>query len=432
VTSPAAAGCFIGVDLGTSGCRAIAIDAEGVVLGERRTDLPPSLRPCDTCREQRPVDWWRAVCDTVGGLAAALDRPATAISVDGTSSTLALYDAAGKPCSPALMYDDARARAEAATIDALAPVDCAARGPTSALAKLLHLSAQSSAKDAAFALHQADWIAARLGGRLGISDENNALKLGYDPVAQRWPDWLAALPLRRDLLPRVVPAGTILGRIDAGVADRLALPHGCLVVSGTTDSNAATLAAGVTQPGDAVTSLGSTLVLKILARQAINDGAHGIYSHRLGDLWLAGGASNSGGAVLRHFFTPAQIEQLSRRIDPAQPSPLRYYPLLQPGERFPHHDPDWPPVMGPRPADDAAFLHGLLEGMARIERVGYDRLAELGAPRPGRVFSSGGGAVNATWRAIRARLLGVPVLQATHAEAAYGTALLARRAVSAG
>jgi len=118
------------------------------------------------------------------------------------------------------------------------------------------------------------------------------------------------------------------------------------------------------------------------------------------------------------------------RWEPGQPSPLDYYPLPRPGERFPVADPTLPPRLEPRPADAAAFLHGLLEGMARIETLGYRRLAELGAPYPLRVLTTGGGAINATWTAIRARLLGVPVTAVEDRGAAYGAALLARQGLA--
>ncbi|HDO34643.1 MAG TPA: carbohydrate kinase, partial [Chromatiales bacterium] len=106
---------------------------------------------------------------------------------------------------------------------------------------------------------------------------------------------------------------------------------------------------------------------------------------------------------------------------------LGYYPLLAPGERFPIADPDLAPRLTPRPADDARFFQGLLEGIARIEARGYRLLAELGAPYPVSVRTVGGGARNAPWRRIRERLLGVPVPASEHEDAAYGAALLARR-----
>lgn len=71
-----------------------------------------------------------------------------------------------------------------------------------------------------------------------------------------------------------------------------------------------------------------------------------------------GGASNTGGAVLRQHFTNQQLQELSEQINTAQPSGLDYYPLTQPGERFPMNDPHMQPRLQPRPADDALFLHG--------------------------------------------------------------------------
>jgi xylulokinase len=185
----------------------------------------------------------------------------------------------------------------------------------------------------------------------------------------------------------------------------------------------------VTAPGEAVTSLGSTLVLKLLSTTPVNNGQFGIYSHRLGDLWLVGGASNTGGAVLQQFFSSAELARLSCEIQPDRESPIDYYPLLKPGERFPINDPALPPRLEPRPVDDVAFLHGLLESMARIEARGYQLLQTLGAPPLTRVYTAGGGAKNSAWTAIRSRQLGVPVLPSVQTEAAYGTALLAQRSV---
>ncbi len=85
----------------------------------------------------------------------------------------------------------------------------------------------------------------------------------------------------------------------------------------------------------------------------------------------SGGASNTGGAVLKQFFNSQQLEELSQRVDSSVPSPLDYYPLTSPGERFPVNDPDMQPRLSPRPEDDAAFLHGLLEGIARVEGQAY-------------------------------------------------------------
>ncbi len=182
---------------------------------------------------------------------------------------------------------------------------------------------------------------------------------------------------------------------------------------------------GAKFPGEAVTSLGSTLVLKLLSRTRLEDARYGIYSHRLGDLWLTGGASNTGGAVLRNFFTNAELESLSREINGDKVSPLDYYPLLKAGDRFPINDPNLPPRLAPRPDNSVEFLHGLLESIARIEAQGYELLQQQGADRLTQVYTAGGGAANNTWRVIRQRYLKVPVMASVFTEAAYGTALLA-------
>ena len=407
---------FLGIDFGTTGARAIVIDDAGEILAQCRYDFHG---------EQSGPLWRTALFELISQIPFALRNVLSAISINGTSSTVLLCDATGEPLSAPLMYNDARASREAKALAQLAPPDHVATTPTSGLAKLLWFSQQPEFGSAASFMHQADWLAFLLHGKPGISDYHNALKSGGDPETLDYPAWIKALPFFA-LLPRIVEPGTTIGSISSRIAHHFALPRDCVVRAGTTDSIAAFLAAGATQPGEAVTSLGSTLVLKLLSEQRVESAQHGIYSHRFGKLWLTGGASNSGGAVLRSFFDDAKLQNLSRRIDPKQPSGLDYYPLLQPGERFPVNDPAYPPRLMPRPDDDARFLHGLLEGIARIEAHGYQLLQELGATPLTSVRSAGGGAKNPVFSEIRARLLGVPLHLARHTEAAYGSALLAR------
>lgn len=421
--------CFVGLDLGTSGCRAIAIDGDRRILAQARAALPPSQHPAPGASEQIPRDWWRAVRETLQRLVAEQPGNIRALSIDGTSSTLLLCDRDGTPLTPALMYDDRRAGTQARMIARAAPADSPALGPGSALAKLLYLQTCLSEGMAAHAMHQADWINGKLSGEFGRADENNVLKLGYDPVARRWPEWMADLPFPARLLPRVYPVGARLGTVDTEVASELGLADDVVLVAGTTDSNAAALAVGLDGPGDAITSLGSTLVLKVYSDRPLWSSKFGIYSHRIGDGWLAGGASNTGGTVLRQFFTDAEIAQLSQQLNPAKPLGLGYYPLPAAGERFPRNEPDMQPLLQPRPKNRQDFLQAILEGMADIEAEGYACLTELGAPSPRRVFTSGGGAVNEAWRQIRERRLGIPVLRATQTEAAFGAALIARSAL---
>lgn len=419
---------FLGLDLGSSGCRGVVIDQAGRIQAMAREAWPPPHRQ-GAASEQAPELWWQAVLEVLRSLARqTAPHVPEAVAVDGTSASLLVCDADGVPAGPALMYDDARAQSESARIRACAPAYSAATSVTASLAKLLFL--QAHVPDFHYALHQAEWISGRLCANFGHGDENNCLKLGYDPIRRVWPEWLQELDIDPACLPRVHPPGTPVARMSSELAAHLGWHQEPWIVAGTTDSTAAFLASGAQEIGDAVTSLGSTLVVKILSPLPVTAPEFGVYSHRLGDRWLAGGASNSGGAVLLEYFEPAQLEQLSQTIFPLRPSGFDYYPLIRPGERFPVNDPDFLPKLTPRPASDALFLHGLLEGIARIEQAGYAKLWELGAPAVERIYTSGGGARNSTWQTLRQNLLDVPVLRAQQEEAAYGSALLAKKSFS--
>lgn len=415
---------YVGIDVGTSGCRAVAIDRDRRVRATTQTPLTAPVRGASQS-EQDPELWWQGLRAVMARLRQQIaDAPIAAIAIDGTSATVLLCDSDGVPAGPALMYDDSSAQEEAAAIAAVAPADSAARNASSSLAKVLYLAKRYPA--ATHALHQADWLAGRLLGRYDRCDENNALKLGYDPEARTWPAWLDRLPGVRPLLPTAVAPGTPLGRAAEACRQALGLEPDTVVVAGTTDSTAAFLATGAQRLGDAVTSLGSTLVLKVLAAKPVFAPEYGVYSHRLQDRWLVGGASNSGGAVLLDHFTPGELQRLTPLLDPERPTGLDYYPLRRPGERFPIHDPALPPRMTPRPPEAERFLQAMLEGLAAIERSGYDLLARLGAPYPTSVRTVGGGASNPAWTAIRAARLRVPMVAPEHSDACYGAALLAR------
>ena len=222
----------------------------------------------------------------------------------------------------------------------------------------------------------------------------------------------------------------LVGSITAAAARAFGLPADVRIAAGTTDGCASFLATGARTVGDGVTALGTSLTLKLLSDKPIFAPRYGVYSHRLLDMWLAGGASNSGGAALLAHFSPDEIEALTPLIDPEADTGLDYYPLTGKGERFPIADPDFPPRMAPRPESREKFLQAILEGIAGVEALGYRRLAELGAPALVSMRTVGGGARNPAWTRIRERKLGVPFIEPISSEAAYGAALLAMRAWS--
>ena len=411
---------YLGMDFGTSGARACVLNAAGDIVHVDRIDYRDA-------EEQTPEDWREALHILLRQLPAAIAAQLQRIALDATSSTVLLCDAKLQPVSRALPYNDARALVQAEQLKALAPAGHTVCNASSGLAKFLWLTQNINLENAAYFMHQADWLSALLTARGGASDYHNALKSGYDTERLCWPEWILRLP-HAHLLPHVMAPGSLIAEISPAIAQHFNINPSCTIHAGTTDSIAAFIAADVHKPGEAVTSLGSTLVLKLLSTNRVESVQHGVYSHRYGSLWLAGGASNAGGGVLKQYFSEEQLVELSRSIDASRDSPLDYYPLLRPGERFPYNDPYLAPRMTPRPGNDAAFLHGILYGLSSIESKGYEIIGQLGATPLRSVATCGGGAGNTVWQDIRARLLGVPVSTAQHTEAAYGAALLAKHA----
>ncbi len=409
---------YLGIDFGTSGARAIVIDREKNIVAStsaKFTNIAPN---------QQAQTWQATLDDLILQLPVEIRKQLKAIAFNGTSSTVLLCDSTGKSITAPLLYNDSRGKQVLKEIKAIAPKNHVVVSATSSLAKLLWWQQQPYFFQARYLLHQADWLAYLLHGKLGISDYHNALKLGYDVDNFNYPDWLQNLPCN-NLYPQVLSPGAPVGKITPENCDRFDIAPNCIIRTGTTDSIAAFLASGASKPGEAVTSLGSTLVLKLLSKTKVSASEFGIYSHRLGQLWLTGGASNTGGAVLKHFFDEQQLEDLSRQIDADIASSLEYYPLLKPGDRFPVNNPNLLPQLEPRPTNSVEFLHGLLESMCRIEKLGYQKLQELGASKLTHIYTAGGGAKNAAWRTIRQRHLQIPVSKAYNTQAAYGTALLA-------
>ncbi len=412
---------FLGIDFGTSGARAIVIDQTEQIQHQAQIDYSIN----------NVWSWQDGLFSLLESIPISLRQGLKSILIDGTSSTVLLCDAQGHPLDEPILYNDARGSAEISFLEEILPEPHLVKSATSSLVKLRWWSLQTIFSDALYFLHQADWLSFLLHGQLGITDYHNALKLGYDLETLSYPEWLLSLDIA-PLLPQVVPPGTPISTVTPYIITKYGLASDCLVCSGTTDSLAAFLASGATGEGEAVTSLGSTLVLKLLSKHRVDVPQYGIYSHRLGDFWLTGGASNTGGRVLKHFFSLDELNSLSQQINPLQNSNLDYYPLLAKGERFPINDPNFLPRLSPRPDDPLLFLHGLLEGIGRIEARGYHLLQSLGSTPLTKVFTAGGGAHNLPWSRLRERLLRVPVVVSPQIEAAYGSAVLSKRACELG
>lgn len=415
---------FLGIDFGTSGARACIINQNEDIVFECTHRIEEPLES-NGSRSQSAEFWWTALLALFKKLSHSqkLDL-VKAICINGTSGTVVHCDSSLNPIAPALMYNDTSSATYVDQIKLYAPEQHVTLSASSGLAKMLHLFQQQPIHDSVF-FNQGDWLCNKLTNVRPTSDYNNALKMGYDCETLKWPKWIKKnfpfIPL-----PKVVAPGKTLGKLHSTIAKQFGFNLKVKIKAGTTDSIAAFLATTVNNETSAVTSLGSTLAIKMMSQSPINESSSGIYSHKLGRYWLVGGASNTGGRVLRQYFNNQQLKTLSTLIDPVTDSGLNYYPLIDKGERFPINDANKLAQLNPRPDKDEDFLKGIFEGIAHIEKLSYDLISSLGAHYPERIVTCGGGAQNTTWNAIRQRILHIPVRAAHHQQASYGSALLAK------
>lgn len=456
---------FLGLDFGTSGARCVAVDARGDAVAETSAKYPPIVdggKGGDGIPAGGWAEAWRgALWSLLDDLPVDVRERVVSVAVDGTSGTaLVVNGDDGSVVYPPMLYNEKRDDAVDA-IAAVAPEGHTTRSASSALCKLHSWWFETEGGKKASAnesvppgqsvpvanpklLHHADWIAYLLHGVAGVTDHNNALKLGFDPGLDdsgAYPDWILRQPYAAMLPMTCLAPGTVAGAcVTEEAKKRFPNAERVRVVAGTTDSVAAFAAARCSDPGDCVTSLGSSLALKLVSETRVDDAAAGVYSHRLCGKWLVGGASNLGGWLLRSHFDDDELVELTAQLRD-EPLPTR---LSDAAEKTLLSELDYFPgvLMGfglsveeatkrlasDRPESDAEFLRAILSSVARVEARSYDTLVSMGASHaPRRVFTAGGGARNDFWSSIRSEAMGgVSVAKSPFAEAAYGTALLAR------
>ena len=438
----------LGIDMGTSGVRCLVVDEAGRALAQGSSPLPaPEV---EMLRHEQDAElWWtsttHALKRTLQDLSAKGDRPENilALCVAATSGTIVPVDKDLKPLRSGIMYNDARARSEAERLNALGRETLLRLGyrfnASFGLAKILWLMEnEPGVMEKAYALlHQADFITSRLSEapkRYGkcMSDESNALKSGYDILEHCWPDYLSEAGIDMAKLPEVKRIGQSLSTVSKAMAEDLGLNPECVIVGGMTDGTAGCVASGANKIGDMNTTLGTTIVWKMLTSTLVYDPEGRLYSHRHpGGHFLPGGAGNAGGEGLSSFFQvgaddrAAHLSKLAEGIIPGPPTATITYPLASHGERFPFVDPNFAPFTTAPRQEETLIYRSCLEGIACIERWGYEVAHELGAETGGEVWTTGRGANIDSWLQIRADILNRPVCRASRPEAAYGTALVA-------
>lgn len=426
----------LGIDLGTQGVRVLAVDPRGGIISTAHDRLPPAISGLPPgWFEQDPQAWWQSLVkclrQIVQGLPAQVQ--VSGLAVDSTSGTIVAVDEHANPLCPAIMYSDNRSRPQVPAVrqagQGLEDKLGYAFGSSFALPKLLWLQQVRPRvfNQARWYLHAADYLVARLSGQIGVTDFSNALKTGFDLVDARWPEFIETrlgIPLQK--LPQAFPSGSLLGRLTRLAAQETGLPAGVPVYAGATDGTAAQLASGAVEPGAWDSSLGTTLVWKGISAWLVLDPQRRIYSHRHPQgWWMPGAASNTGCEWIEQEHPgqdPAILDQLAAaRV----PTPHLRYPLVRPGERFPFQQAEAAGFTLGSPGDPVEAFAAGLEGVALLERLGYETLADIGLAIGNPLYTTGGGARSNLWMQVRATVLNRTLLRPKTSETAMGAALLA-------
>ncbi len=419
----------IGVDVGTSGLRAVAADIAGNLISSNERPILSDTRPAPTLHEQDPNEWWRETCSALRQLTAELSQSGSSpeikgIAVTSTSGSLIIADESGRPLRQAILYDDRRTVAVAEELNRKAAAKIV--DASYSLARALWIREQEPLlwETTRYLLHPADWLAGKLTGEFGHSDYSDALKLGYDPEAKRWSDAVALAGIPTEMLPNVHSPGQRMGVVSSVAARETGLAVGIPVVAGATDGIASLVASGATAAGDANTTLGTTLVWKALS-PCKPAAVGGIYSHlHPTGLWAPGAASNTGPGCLRVEGNGDRAE-MDRQAATVLPTSLVCYLLPGQGERFPFSNNQATTfVEGPR-GDDVEWYAAQLQSIAFAERWGYEVLERAGVEVKGQVYSTGGAAASPVFSQLRANVLRRTVIRSRYPTSAFGAAILA-------
>jgi xylulokinase len=417
-----------GLDVGTSGVKGLALDAEGGVLAAAEASYPLST-PRPGWAEQDPEDWWRAAEAVLAQLRAAAGAP-QGIGLSGQMHGLVALDSDDRVLRPAIIWNDQRTGAECSEIEAtlgLARLTALTgnRALTSFTApKLLwlrHHEPDVFARIARIALPK-DYVRLRLCGvhATDVADASGTLLL--DVAERRWSEEvLDALALDPAWLPRVLESPQVSGATADGVP----------VAAGAGDQAAGALGVGVDRPGPVSVVLGTSgVVFAALERYAADPQVRvQTFCHAIPDTWHAMGVMLSAAGSLRWLqaILGADYDVLTAEASAWAPTTegLTFLPYLA-GERTPHDDPD---ARGAYTGlslrhDRGALVRALFEGVAFGLRDSLDLISELGGrPALGRV--SGGGARSKEWLRIVASVLELPLERvAVEDAAAFGAALL--------
>ena len=398
-----------GLDFGTSGARISIINIYKELVYFNSVDYLNSFK--------NPNTWVNSCEKLLDGLPVEIKSKLNKLAISGTSGTLTAFNVKGDPLGEAIPYDQP-CNDHKILLESLTTGEDHLRSPYSSLAKALNLIDQYGTN--ILLRHQSDWITGWLLKDWTHGEEGNNLKLGWDLKKESWPESYLNTSWQK-CLPQIVKSGKIIGQVNFDLAERFNLNKKLILISGTTDSNASVIAAGLGKE-DGLTVLGTTIVVKKIIDKPIKK--QGVTNHRVNGHWICGGASNAGCGILSQLFSDSEIKELSRQINPSKNTSLNLLPLNSKGERFPVNNANLEPILDPRPVSDSLYLHALFEGLAKIELKGWEKLGELTGSLPKKIITIGGGSKNPQWRKIREKIINIPIVSCKKTTS-FGTALLA-------
>jgi len=446
---------LLGVDVGTTGCKAVLVRGDGVVAGEATEEHPLST-PRPLWAEQDPEDWWRG---TVASCRAVLDRAGVSpgavagIGLTGQMHGLVLLDRRGDVLRPCILWNDQRTAAQCAAITErvgagrVLEITGSPVLPGFTAPKIEWVRENEPAVFARIArvLLPKDFVRYRLTGvsATDVSDASGTSLL--DVARRRWSEeMLAALEVPRSWLPEVAESPVVSGHLAAAAAEATGLPAGIPVVAGAGDQAAQAVGCGVVSNGDAAVTLGTSGVVFAACREyrPEPEGRLHAFCHAVPGMWHLMGVMLSAGGSLRWYRDtigeperaraaaegrdPYEVLIASAATVPAGCEGLMFLPYLT-GERTPHADPYARGVFfgltvrHGRPHLTRAVLEGVTYGL----RDSLELMRQLGLSVT-RIRASGGGARSDVWLQMLADVFGCEVVTVGSGQgAACGAALLA-------
>jgi xylulokinase len=436
----------LGIDVGTSGSRALLLSDDGMLLGSSSADHVPFASPRTAWAEQDPDDWWRACQAAIRAVLAENGVAAEAIACVGLSGQMhgaVLLGADDRVLRPAIIWCDQRTEAECRwlddTIGSERLLDFTSNPALTnfTLTKLLWVRAHEPDvwRRLRHVLLPKDYIRFRLSGEhaTDVADASGTLML--DVARRCWSQpLLDAAGIDPRLLPTVVESPAICARVSTEAAGLTGLRAGTPIVAGAGDQAAGAIGMGITRPGVVSATIGTSGVVFAAVDRPATDpkGRIHTFCHAIPGRWHVMGVTQAAGLSLRWFrdqlAAGASYDQLTAeaaRVPPGAGGVL-WAPYLM-GERTPHCDPDARAALVGLAASHhrGHVVRAILEGVAFSLRDTLSIFAELDVPVE-HVRLGGGGARSPLWRQIQADVYGHAVDTASAEEgAAYGAAILA-------